>query len=199
MNSESKKTRAIIVVGLMAALVFIFTYIRIEIPTPLGKTMLHLGNVMCLLSALLFGGTRGGLAAGFGSMFFDLFDPIYLPECWVTFIMKFCMALVCGLVAHAGEKRALARGEKPRAPRWRMALGAVLGSLTYVALYMCKTYIVERLIKGFELQTVLVTMTTKGTVSLVNGLIAVVASLILCFAIKPALEKSGMADKLGVK
>ncbi|NMA06377.1 MAG: ECF transporter S component, partial [Ruminococcaceae bacterium] len=60
----------------MAALTFVFTmFFRIDIPTPLGKTMLHLGNVMCLLSGLLFGPVRGGLAGGIGSMMYDLFDP----------------------------------------------------------------------------------------------------------------------------
>jgi len=34
------------VIGLMSAMVFIATNLRIEIPTPLGKTMLHLGNVV---------------------------------------------------------------------------------------------------------------------------------------------------------
>ena len=53
MKQNDRTIKNIVVVGLMAAVVFIFTYMHIDIPTPLGKTMLHLGNVMCLLAALL--------------------------------------------------------------------------------------------------------------------------------------------------
>ena len=107
MNEKEKKsgitTFDMVTVGMMAALVFIFTFIRIDFYTPLGKTMIHLGNVMCLLSALLFGKLRGGLAAGIGSMIFDMFDPVYISESWITFIMKFAMAYICGAVAHSGK------------------------------------------------------------------------------------------------
>ncbi len=199
MKDNSKSVRTMVTVGLMAALVFIFTYIRIEIPVSItgGKTMLHLGNVMCILSALLFGRWKGGLAAGFGSMFFDLFDPLYLPECWITFIMKFCMAFIAGLIAYGFTKPNKDTAEKKRSG-FRIALGAVCGALSYVVLYMAKTYIVERLVKGFEPEIVYATMITKGTVSLVNATIAAVASLLLLSAIRPALKKSELAGKLGV-
>ena len=197
MKNKTGQIRMMVTVGLMAALVFIFTYIRIEIPVSItgGKTMLHLGNVMCILSALLFGKWKGGLAAGIGSMFFDLFDPMFLPECWITFIMKFAMAFVAGLIAYGFMKPS--NGEK-QVKSFRIVLGAICGAITYVALYMCKTFIVERLVKGYELEVVYATMLTKGTVSLVNAAIASVASVILLSAIRPALKKSELADKLGV-
>lgn len=62
--------------ALMAAMVFLFSYISIPIPNPLLVTRVHLGNVMCLLSGLMLGGPLGGAAAGVGSFLFDLFDPV---------------------------------------------------------------------------------------------------------------------------
>ena len=59
-------------VGMMAAMVFALTYVGIDIPTGLGKTKIHFGNIMCLLSAFLLGPVGGGLAAGVGSALFDL-------------------------------------------------------------------------------------------------------------------------------
>ena len=103
-NNKKSPAKDIVMVGLMTALVFIFTYLHIDIPTPLSNTMLHLGNVMSLLAALLFGGIRGGLAAGFGSMIYDMLDPRYLPTCWVTFIMKFMMGWVAGQLAEKNTK-----------------------------------------------------------------------------------------------
>lgn len=186
---KNDKLKNMIVVGLMAAIVFIFTYIHIDIPTPLGKTMLHLGNVMCLLSALLFGPLKGGLAAGIGSMFYDMFDPAYLPECWITFINKFAMAFVAGLFAHYLLKKAGA---------FRFPLSAAVGAITYTVLYVGKTIIVNYFILGNTWQAVSATAITKGTVSLINGIIAAVASVILCSLLRVSLNKSGLSDKLGV-
>ena len=39
-----------------------------------------------------------GLAAGIGSALFDLMDPMWAPECWITFLTKFAMAFVAGLL-----------------------------------------------------------------------------------------------------
>lgn len=169
-----------VAVGLMAALVFVFTYLHIDIPTPLTNTMLHLGNVMCLLSALLFGSARGGLAAGLGSMIYDMMDPRYLPTCWLTFLMKFAMGWVCGKLC-GGSKNVL-----------RQTLSAAAGSATYVLLYVGKTFVMNYWVEGYELETVLATVATKGTASAVNGIIAVVGAVLLARAIRPALEKAGI-------
>ncbi|MBR4798428.1 MAG: ECF transporter S component [Oscillospiraceae bacterium] len=183
-NNKKSPAKDIVMVGLMTALVFIFTYLHIDIPTPLSNTMLHLGNVMSLLAALLFGGIRGGLAAGFGSMIYDMLDPRYLPTCWVTFIMKFMMGWVAGKLAEKNTKE-----DNPR-----YAFSAACGSLTYVVLYVIKTYIQNRLILGYEAETVYATMLTKGVTSLANGIIAVVFAVILNAAIRPSLKKAGIIE-----
>ena len=49
--------------GLMAALCYIgFAFFKIDIPVGPEKTAFHLGNVFCVLGALLLGGPWGGLA-----------------------------------------------------------------------------------------------------------------------------------------
>ena len=51
-------------IGIMAALVYATSaFLQIPIPTAIGSTRLHMGNVMCLLSGLLLGPVQGGLAA----------------------------------------------------------------------------------------------------------------------------------------
>ena len=58
-------------IGIMAAAVYVASaFLQIPIPTAIGSTRLHMGNVMCLLSGMLLGAVPGGLAAGTGSMFF---------------------------------------------------------------------------------------------------------------------------------
>ena len=76
-----------VIVGVMAAIVFVLTYfVKIQVPTPTGPVMFKAANIFILLSGLLFGGVRGGLAAGIGSMIYDLLDPAYISESPVTFI-----------------------------------------------------------------------------------------------------------------
>ena len=97
----------IVMIGLMAAVVFVVTmFLSIRIPTPTGTTMIKLANAFVLLCGLLLGPVRGGLAAGIGSMIFDLMTPEYAPEAWITFLRFFLMAWLCGVIAYAGAAAA---------------------------------------------------------------------------------------------
>lgn len=93
----------IVIIGLMAAMVFVCTmFLGIRIPTPTGTTQLKTANAICLLTGLLFGGWTGGLAAGIGSALFDLTYPEWAAGAWLTFIFFFAMGAICGGIAHAG-------------------------------------------------------------------------------------------------
>ena len=89
--------------ALMAALVFVSTQFNIKIPLGMGETsMISFGNIFCILSALLLGPIYGGLAAGIGSFFFDLLDPVFITSAPFTLVFKFIMAFVCGKIAYSG-------------------------------------------------------------------------------------------------
>jgi len=176
------------VIGLMSAMVFVATNFRIEIPTPLGKTMLHLGNVMCLLSGLFFGGVPGGLAAGFGSAIYDLFDPAYAPEFWITFIMKFAMGYIAGKISHIKEFN----GENKKIN----LIAAIVAAITYVLLYILKTIFFQLVILESTWQAVSAVAITKFLVSSTNAIIAVIASLALSISLRPALKSAGVFKKL---
>ena len=184
MKNNTFSTKRLVLTALMAALVFVFTYIHIDIPTPLTNTMLHLGNVMGILAGLLLGGVNGGLAAGLGSAIYDMLDPRYLPTCWLTFLMKFAMGWVAGKLAEKNTEQVM----------WKNAAAGACGSLTYVILYVLKTFIQNRLIYGYEMEAVMATVVTKGITSLVNGIIAVVAATLLNQAVRPALKKAGILE-----
>lgn len=184
---QSKKNFSIYklaVIGLMAAMVYVATNFRIDIPTPLGKTMLHMGNVMCILGGLLFGGWIGGLAAGFGSAFFDLLDPVFAPQFMITFVMKFALGFTAGAIAHYNN----AKGESKK----QNLIGAICGASLYVILYVAKTFITSYFIIGEHLEAVMSVVVVKGTVSLTNALIAVIVSMILSTAIIPSLRSAGV-------
>lgn len=181
------KTLRITFLGLMAALVFIVNYLRI----PFMGTQLHMTNALCALCGLLFGPGAGFLAAGLGSGLYDVVAG-WGAECVVTFINKGAIALVAGLVAYkAARKDAPTPGDQAR-----IAAGCVLGALAYVALYMLKTFVFGRFIDGLEGAAVTANMLSKLPGSLINAVFAFIAAPILMNALRPALRRAGLFEKL---
>lgn len=91
----------IVATGLFAALSYVvFTYLQIKIPVGNDFTSIHLGNAVCVLGALILGGLYGGLGGAIGMTIGDLLDPVYIVYAPKTFILKLCIGLITGLVAH---------------------------------------------------------------------------------------------------
>ncbi len=182
MKKNKMDTRQFAFIGVMAALVFVTTkFISIPIPVGAGKTQIHFGNVMCVLSGLLFGPVAGGLAAGIGSMIVDLMDPLWAPEFWVTFLMKFVMGFVAGLISHIG---------KPT--KAKITVAAVVGALSYMAVYLGKNYITQAIIMGQPAETVMALMVPKVISSGINAVAAMVVSVILYNMLMPALKRANL-------
>ena len=94
------KLRKMVMAALFAALCYIgFTYFKIDIPVGTEKTAFHLGNVFCVLAALLIGGFWGGMAGAVGMTIADL-TTAYVTSAPKTFVLKLCIGLIVGLVAH---------------------------------------------------------------------------------------------------
>ena len=103
---RNEKVYKLTLTALMAALSYVvFTFLQIKIALPGGDaTSLHLGNAVCVLGALLLGGVYGGLGGAIGMTIGDLLDPVYIIYAPKTFLLKFCIGLITGLVAIKSEK-----------------------------------------------------------------------------------------------
>ena len=101
-KTGSNKVYKIALTGLFAALSYVvFTFLQFKIYLPGGDaTSIHLGNAVCVLGALLLGGFYGGLGGAIGMTIGDLFDPKYVFYAPKTFVLKLCIGLIAGLVAH---------------------------------------------------------------------------------------------------
>ena len=99
---RNEKVYKLTLTALMAALSYVvFTFLQIKIALPgCDATSLHLGNAVCVLGALLIGGVYGGLGGAIGMTIGDLLDPVYIIYAPKTFLLKFCIGLITGLVAH---------------------------------------------------------------------------------------------------
>ena len=173
-------------IGLMSALVFVTTkFFAIPIPVGVGgKTQIHLGNSMCLLAGLLFGGVSGGLAAGIGTAIVDLTDPLWAPEFWISFINKFIMGCVCGVVANLGKNRTTGKN----------IVAAILGALSYYVLYLGKSYL-QQVALGSAPDAIKTVLMTKAITSFINAVIAVLVSVALYTLIAPALKRANLFQK----
>ena len=160
--------------------------IRITMPLEIaGTTAFHLGNIMCALSGLLLGPWLGGLASGLGSAIYDIMNPLYISECWITFLTKGAYGLVAGLIAWGGKKN------------WgytKALLATLAGAVTYAALYLAKSYFYSGLlIHGLAPDAALLTLVGKLPATVFNAVVAIICAPLLAIAIRKALEKNHLS------
>lgn len=182
------KTYEMVVVGIMAAMVFVTSFfLKIEIPTPAGPTMLKVGNIMCLLSGILFGGLYGGLAAGIGSMFFDLMNPAFVSGAPITLVFFFIMGFICGKISHARNYQ----GQNMRLN----VLAAACGAGSYFVLHISKS-ILELMFAGSAFIPAVLACSTKMITSGLNGIIAIICSVMIAKPLHHALVRAGIYKKM---
>ena len=188
MQKQTVSTKKIVLTALLAALTVAGSYIRIAVPDVVGTTAFHLGNIACALSGILLGPVYGGLAAGLGSAIYDMLNPLYISECWITFIMKGAYGLVVGLIAWAGNKP---WNTGVRLSYLKALLASIAGALTYAVLYLAKTYFYGGLLlKGLTPAAALAATVTKFPATTFNAVVAIIAAPLLAMAISKALEKA---------
>ena len=185
--------------ALFAALCYvIFTYLQIKIPMPGGDaTSIHLGNAFCVLAALLLGGWYGGLAGAIGMGIADVMDPIYITGAPKTFILKLCIGLITGLVAHKIAKINEST-DKKYIFKWSL-LASVAGLAFNVIADPIVGYFYKQYILGQpqELAQALAKMSAAAT--FINAVVSVILVAIIYNAVRPVLIKSHLLTVTGKK
>ena len=180
--------------ALFAALCYvIFTYLQIKIPMPGGDaTSIHLGNAFCVLAALLLGGWYGGLAGAIGMGIADVMDPIYITGAPKTFILKLCIGLITGLVAHKIAKINEST-DKKYIVKWSL-LASVAGLAFSVIADPIVGYFYKQYILGQPQQMAEVLAKWSAAATFVNAILSTIVVVIIYNALRPALAKSGMLE-----
>ncbi|MEG1254265.1 ECF transporter S component [Clostridium sp.] len=122
--STRTKTISMAQIGMMAALTYIATAV---IAIPVGDSaVLHLGDSVLFLCAILLGKKKGAVAAAVGMTFFDLFSPYFI---WApfTFVIKGVMAYIAGSIAY----RSSYKGDN----FWNNLCGFLAGGIFMIAGY----------------------------------------------------------------
>lgn len=193
-GAEEGRLYKLALTGLFAALSYVvFTFMQIKITLPGGDaTSIHLGNAVCVLGALLLGGFYGGLGGALGMTIGDLFDPVYVVYAPKTFILKLCIGLITGLVAHRLGK-INESSDKKRVFRFVVA-ASVCGLLFNVVFDPLVGYYYKLLILGKPAaQLMLVWNVTASSINAVSSAIVAVA---IYMPLRSALIRSGLFARL---
>lgn len=189
-NMKNEKLLKIVFTGIFAALSYVvFTFLQIKIPLPGGDaTSIHLGNAVCVLGALLLGGVYGGLGGAIGMTIGDLFDPVYVVYAPKTFILKFCIGLIAGFVAHK-LGHISTETDKAKILKWTVA-AAVSGLLFNVIFDPLVGYFYKLVILGKPAAELTLAWNVASTS--INAVTSTIVSVLVYMAVRPALKKSDL-------
>lgn len=196
MNLKNATAYKIALTGLIAALsyvVFTFLQIKIMIPGTPDATSIHLGNAVCVLGALLLGGPLGGIGGAIGMTIGDLLDPIYILSAPKTFILKLCIGLVTGIVAHKLGHLSTCKDSKT-AFRWSF-LAAICGLGFNMIFDPVFSYCYKLVILGKPIAEL--TLLPNFVTTTVNAIASVIISTAVYNTLRPALKKAGLLPIVG--
>ena len=181
--------------ALLAALCYVsFTFLQIKIPMPGGDaTSIHIGNAFCVLGALLLGGWYGGLAGAVGMTIADIMDPIYIVGAPKTFVLKLCIGLIVGLVAHK-VARINESSDKKYVVKWSI-IASVAGLGFNVVADPLVGYFYKQYILGQPQQMAEVLAKWSTATTFVNAVISTILVAFLYNAVRPILLRCGLLVK----
>ncbi len=195
MAGNHQNLRKLCMAALFAALCYIgFTYCKIDIPVGAEKTAFHLGNVFCVLAALFLGGFWGGMSGAVGMTIADL-TTAYVTSAPKTFVLKLCIGLITGLIAHRVFR--ISREEERKVPLSVATVLSCAGGMAFnvvadpVVGYFYKTYVL-----GVPQQAAAIWVKMGALTTAVNAVVAVIAASIFYLALRPALKRSSLLPQV---
>ncbi len=187
--------RTLTMAALFAALCYIgFTYCKIDIPVGAEKTAFHLGNVFCVLAALFIGGFWGGMAGAIGMTLADL-TTAYVTSAPKTFVLKLCIGLIVGALAH--KVFGISRQQERKIPLPVAVVLSCAGGMVFNVVadplvgYFYKTYVL-----GVPQEAASIWAKMGAVTTSVNAVVAVIAATVFYLALRPALQRSKLLPQM---
>jgi len=162
----NNKTREMVTTALMAALIFVATFL-IKIPNPATGGYSHMGDCMIFLAVVFLGRKNGSMAAGIGGALSDFLAgaPIWILP---TFIIKYIMAFIMATIIK----------KQPESKKLQL-IGATVGGIFQII--------------GYTLAKVILIGVAPALMSVPNVSIQTVVGIVLFIALYTAL--SGTINK----
>lgn len=174
-STSGNVTRNLVITGLLTSLVCIATFINIRSPISVGGLM-HLGNTVLFMAAIVFGKRKAAFAGAFGMGLFDVMSGWIL---WApfTFIIRGVMGYIIGAIANAN-------GRKGSSSLWNI-IAILVGGIWMLAGY----YITEIILYGDYILPIK---------SIPGNIVQIVLGLILGLPLSKVIIKLNINQKLNM-
>ena len=193
---EPVKVRTLSMAALFAALCYIgFSYCKIDIPVGMEKTAFHLGNVFCVLAALFLGGLWGGMAGAVGMTIADL-TTAYVTSAPKTFLLKLCIGLITGFVAHKIFKISQDKEDRKIPLTAATVISCAAGMAFNIVADPVVGYFYKMYVLGVPQQAASIWAKIGAVTTSVNAVVAVIAASVLYMALRKAMKRTNLMPKL---
>jgi uncharacterized membrane protein len=145
--------------------------------------------VFCVLAALLLGGYWGGLAGAIGMTIGDL-TTSYVTSAPKTFLLKLCIGLIVGFVAHKIFK--LSKQHSPKYITGVTILACACGMIFNIFADPLVGYFYKMYLLGVPQDIATVLAKWSAVTTSVNAVVAVIAASIFYLALRTPLMKAGL-------
>ncbi len=171
-SSSSVSIREMVQIALLTALTYIsVAFLNIEY---VNNNVLHLGDSIIFIAAILFGRKHAALSGAFGMALFDLLSGAYAFWTPYTFVIKGVMGFIAGTIAFSGN----AKGNN-----WiRNIIGMIAAGVWMVAGY----FMAEAIITGNF---------AAPLVAVHGNIIQAVSGAVIAFALVTALRKTNYFNR----
>lgn len=195
-EKRSTDVRTLSLAALFAALCYIgFTYCKIDIPVGMEKTAFHLGNVFCVLAALFMGGLWGGMAGAVGMTIADL-TTAYVTSAPKTFLLKLCIGLITGFVAHKVFKLSQDKENRKVPLTVATAISCAAGMGFNIVADPLVGYFYKMYVLGVPQEAASLWAKWGAATTFVNAVVAVIAATVLYLALRKAMKRTNLLPKL---
>ncbi|MCY6483215.1 ECF transporter S component [Clostridium aestuarii] len=183
LRMSSTKINSIVQVGLMASIICVATFI-VHIPSFMG--VVHLGDSMIFLAAVLLGRKKSAMASAIGMSLFDVLSG-YVYWAPFTFIIKGLMAFIAASIVY----RKKYEGENV----WNNLLAFSIAGIFMIIAYYFSGAVLARFVfaKTATLNQafILALKDVPGNIS--QALAGIIIGVPLSLTVKKALERSNIS------
>ena len=195
-DRKPTQVRTLTMAALFAALCYIgFSYCKIDIPVGMEKTAFHLGNVFCVLAALFLGGFWGGMSGAIGMTIADL-TTAYVTSAPKTFLLKLCIGLITGFVAHKIFKISQDREDRKVPLTVATVISCAAGMAFNIVADPVVGYFYKMYILGVPQQAASIWAKMGAITTSVNAVVAVIAATVFYMALRKAMRRTNLLPKL---
>ena len=195
-DRKPTQVRTLTMAALFAALCYIgFSYCKIDIPVGMEKTAFHLGNVFCVLAALFLGGFWGGMSGAIGMTIADL-TTAYVTSAPKTFLLKLCIGLITGFVAHKIFKLSQDREDRKIPLTAATVISCAAGMAFNIVADPVVGYFYKMYVLGVPQEAATIWAKMGAITTSVDAVVAVIAATVFYMALRKAMRRTNLLPKL---